>query len=813
MSTENVDIVITDTGADKAKADLHGVGDASEHAAEQVDKLTESGNLLKEMLAGLGLALSIEKLIEISDGFTNLQNSLKLVSKNTEELEATQEKLLHVANDTRQSMEGTAALYTSLAIATKNLHTSQEDLLGITTTINQAMTISGKSADEVSQAMRRFSTSMSQGTLDSRGITTVLMQFPALARAIADGMSTDVGSLKTMAAQGQITAQQIVQALQKSAGDVQKQFAQMTPTIASAFTVLRNELDETIGKILNAQGAGATFGSVILFLAHNMDAVVRVLGIVAAMTTAYTVAVIAARVATTGLIAVLVANPWTATLVIITGLVAAFYAFGDSIKLTADGTVTAWSAVVGIIRVTVQGLGELLTWLTQTENGMLTLGIAALALTTYLVVMSSVAVFDWLMGAAKATYAFAAAMGILNTTFLIVVGAVVGFAAAIAAVLYAYNALRFGTDEANARMMDLVNGAKAAAAQLAGPLVESMRTVAAEAHNAAHASTDFANALSGTGAAAASAAKSQGGAAAGFASTGAALTTVAHSADAAGGSIKTTTQYANDGLGGFNALGQSVTSMGAGFEKTVTSTRNWDGTMTTTGQTLTTVSNGVKTTTQSMVEWDGSLVQVSKTIESGLNPSLNSSIGLLNSMTTAAGAAISAVSALHGDYGNIGGGGAAGGGGGGGAKKADATNWTGGGSTDWSGNATTNFQTAAFATGGQFKVGGQGGTDSQRVTFMATPGEVVTVQTPAQLSGARFGAGAKPSDVAAVTSAGAGSSPGTTGSSNVTIGAPTSIAVNLYGVSDAASFLQNKSQVMGALADAVQRAQRQLGRG
>ena len=40
-----------------------------------------------------------------------------------------------------------------------------------------------------------------------------------------------------------------------------------------------------------------------------------------------------------------------------------------------------------------------------------------------------------------------------------------------------------------------------------------------------------------------------------------------------------------------------------------------------------------------------------------------------------------------------------------------------------------------FATGGSFKVGGSGGTDSQLVQFMATPGERVTVQTPAQQAG------------------------------------------------------------------------------
>jgi len=40
-----------------------------------------------------------------------------------------------------------------------------------------------------------------------------------------------------------------------------------------------------------------------------------------------------------------------------------------------------------------------------------------------------------------------------------------------------------------------------------------------------------------------------------------------------------------------------------------------------------------------------------------------------------------------------------------------------------------------FASGGSFTVGGSGGTDSQMVSFMATPGEMVNVSTPGQSAG------------------------------------------------------------------------------
>ena len=38
-----------------------------------------------------------------------------------------------------------------------------------------------------------------------------------------------------------------------------------------------------------------------------------------------------------------------------------------------------------------------------------------------------------------------------------------------------------------------------------------------------------------------------------------------------------------------------------------------------------------------------------------------------------------------------------------------------------------------FAHGGSFRVGGSGGTDSQHVSFLASPNEQVTIETPEQM--------------------------------------------------------------------------------
>lgn len=64
------------------------------------------------------------------------------------------------------------------------------------------------------------------------------------------------------------------------------------------------------------------------------------------------------------------------------------------------------------------------------------------------------------------------------------------------------------------------------------------------------------------------------------------------------------------------------------------------------------------------------------------------------------------------------------------------------GQTLLSGNAATNYGDllsmgggAKFASGGSFRVGGSGGTDSKRISFDATPGELVEVRRPGGTSG------------------------------------------------------------------------------
>ena len=87
----------------------------------------------------------------------------------------------------------------------------------------------------------------------------------------------------------------------------------------------------------------------------------------------------------------------------------------------------------------------------------------------------------------------------------------------------------------------------------------------------------------------------------------------------------------------------------------------------------------------------------------------------------------------------LGGGGSSGGSGIFGSILGGVLGGLGGGGGGWSGSWSEGYMAGGgslgFATGGSFKVGGSGGTDSKLVKFRATPGEMVDIRRPGQEGG------------------------------------------------------------------------------
>lgn len=344
MATERLEIIVSENGSRTVKRNIEDVGKAGRQAGEGTD-------LLKRALGGLAAAGALAFLRQTVDTYSQMISRLRLVTTSTTNLTAVNDRLFLSANRTRSSYEETVQLYAKLAQGAKALGVGQEDLLGITETVNQAIQVSGASATEAAGGLRQLGQAIASGSLRGDELNSILENMPRLAQAIADGMGITVGQLRAVGAEGKITAGEIISALKDQAPVIAAEFAQVTPTISSAFQVLMNNATRFIGELDQATGASRTFAQLILLVANNMDVLVAVIGTVGvALLAVYGPSLVGMLGTATGAVRAftlaLMSNPLGLLAVALAAATTAVIAFGDRFQVVADDLSTTKNEAV-----------------------------------------------------------------------------------------------------------------------------------------------------------------------------------------------------------------------------------------------------------------------------------------------------------------------------------------------------------------------------------------------------------------------------------------------------------------------------------
>lgn len=231
------------------------------------DRATNSARNFERSLMGVGIAASmisgtemLGQLVQTLDKYTELQNKIAVVTGSTDNLAETTRELLEVSLATRTSLEATTDLYSKLTRVNERFGMSQREVLDITTTVSQAVAMSGASSAAAEGAVIQFAQALA-GDFKTAGqeLNSILEQTPGLAKAVADGLSKlghmgEVSSsqLKKLAADGLISTDDVLNGLKATAADVAKSFESSTKTISQAqdgvvqsFIVTAGEIDKT----------------------------------------------------------------------------------------------------------------------------------------------------------------------------------------------------------------------------------------------------------------------------------------------------------------------------------------------------------------------------------------------------------------------------------------------------------------------------------------------------------------------------------------------------------------------------------------
>lgn len=265
-------------GMAEAQASFTSATNSMKAAAESTMSAT-SGFVsnLTGMFQGLITAYALKEVVALADAWTNASSRLKLVTTDTGNLTAVQERLFSISQNTRQSVESTSSLYVKLAQSTKTLGKSQEETLVVTDAINKAIIVSGSASQSTNAAIIQLGQGLSSNTLRGDELNSVLEQTPRVAQMIAEGMGITVGELRKYGQEGKITSEQVFNAIQSQAGNINAEFAKMDMTVEQSVTMLKNSFLRLVGYVNDASGSTGGLSGAIAELSSFIDQNVQVI--------------------------------------------------------------------------------------------------------------------------------------------------------------------------------------------------------------------------------------------------------------------------------------------------------------------------------------------------------------------------------------------------------------------------------------------------------------------------------------------------------------------------------------------------------
>lgn len=243
MGTERLDIAVRQKGAKKVSRDIKEIGTSAKTANKGVALLTAG-------IAGIAALGIAKQVIGLANTYAQLSNKVKVAVGEQGDYNGTLKDLFSIADRTRAPIEAITTLYQRGALAANELGASQQQLLDFTENVGTALALQGGAASEASGALLQLSQSLGSGVVRAEEFNSILEGAFPIALAAAKGIDEAGGSvakLRNLIIKGKITSDVFFKGLLSQGDDLQRQFKQVAPTVDQAMTRIKNAFIQAAG--------------------------------------------------------------------------------------------------------------------------------------------------------------------------------------------------------------------------------------------------------------------------------------------------------------------------------------------------------------------------------------------------------------------------------------------------------------------------------------------------------------------------------------------------------------------------------------
>lgn len=269
----------------KATKDLKAFEDQAGKTEKSAKGLEGTTALLAKAMGLLGAAFSVTQLIRMTSVWTDLNSRVRNAVSAHESATDVLRRIDEMARRTYSSLEQTADSYLRNASALKALGYTTSQQLDLTESLNNALVVSAIKGQAAESVMTAWSKAMALGKLNGDNLNTIIMSGGRVAEALADSMGVSVLELRKLGEQGKITGKDmfgVTSQLEK----LREEAEAMPATAADGLVLLGNALLSTVGRLDEALGASSAFADVLILVGDNADALIPVVGALAAMVAA-----------------------------------------------------------------------------------------------------------------------------------------------------------------------------------------------------------------------------------------------------------------------------------------------------------------------------------------------------------------------------------------------------------------------------------------------------------------------------------------------------------------------------------------------
>jgi tape measure domain-containing protein len=236
-----------------------------------VAQAARSFNVITAAVKVYAATLAVVKAINMSEDFRLLKARVDIAAGSVEKGTDAWRELQSISKTTQTALEANALVFNRLNQSVLQLGGTQRDTLNLTDLLGKAIKVSGASATEGKSAMIQFAQALGSGKLAGDELRSLMENAPYLMQRLAEGLGVPIGQLKALGEQGKLTSDVVVNALNKAAASIERDFAKVPQTFAGAMTVMEDAAARAAESLDTVTGSSAVATGVIKGLTEVVE--------------------------------------------------------------------------------------------------------------------------------------------------------------------------------------------------------------------------------------------------------------------------------------------------------------------------------------------------------------------------------------------------------------------------------------------------------------------------------------------------------------------------------------------------------------